>query len=59
MRNEAQNISTGVPIQLHDGHVHHEAPRCSLLANTLFAAENRRWDKTPSLTYKQNKCGAQ
>ncbi len=31
MRNEAQNISTGVPIQLHDGHVHHEAPCCSLL----------------------------
>ncbi len=28
MLNDAQNISTGVPIQLHDGHVHHEAPRC-------------------------------
>ncbi len=33
MLNEAQNISTGVPIQIHDGHdghVHHEAPCCSL-----------------------------
>ncbi len=24
MLNEAQNISTGAPIQLHDGHVHHD-----------------------------------
>ncbi len=60
MLNEVQNISTGVPIQLHDGHVHHEAPCCSLfwpIRSLQLKIDDGT--KTPSLTYKQNKCGAQ